>query len=270
MMEASQPKKARIINFSLCVIFQNNVKTDKARTITKPGHDSIDKIIETSRLRYEYGETEYAELKNRFQDLSAEELLRDGAIYHKNYYQDLTHKGKIERAKARFEKGTLAGDVTHIRKKKERSSIFIFSRRHTNITFERRRAESFDKTKSVLCQDAKVDIQLHNVTTENVGSQLIKVGQETDNSSLQARLSNLVASEDPLSAVAYDMKYHLACLVKANREVNKKNKSASSIPVIVRYNKKRSHTQLDSRKQVIAFQDRVMTINIKEAQHPLK
>ena len=37
-----------------------------------------------------------------------------------------------------------------------------------------------------------------------------------------------------------------------------------------RYNKKRSHTQLDSRKQVIAFQDRVMTINIKEAQHPLK
>ena len=35
-------------------------------------------------------------------------------------------------------------------------------------------------------------------------------------------------------------------------------------------NTKRSHTQLDSRKQVIAFQDRMMTINIKEAQHPLK
>ena len=35
-------------------------------------------------------------------------------------------------------------------------------------------------------------------------------------------------------------------------------------------NKKRSHTQLDFRKQVIAFQDRVITINIKEAQHPLK
>ena len=37
-----------------------------------------------------------------------------------------------------------------------------------------------------------------------------------------------------------------------------------------RNNKKRSHTQLDSRKQVIAFLDRVITINIKEAQHPLK
>ena len=73
-----------------------------------------------------------------------------------------------------------------------------------------------------------MDIQLHDVTTENVGSQLIKVGQETNNSSLQARLSNLVASEDPLSAVSYDMKYHLACSVKANREVNKKNKPTSS------------------------------------------
>ena len=44
----------------------------------------------------------------------------------------------------------------------------------------------------------------------------------------------------------------------------------SSLKVPDANNKKRSHTQLDSRKQVIAFQDRVITINIKEAQHPLK
>ena len=125
MMEASQPKKARIIDFSLCVICQNNVKIDKTRTITKPGRDSIDKIIETSRLRYEYGEIEYAELKNRLQDLSAEDLLRDGVIYHKNCYQDLTHKGKIERAKARFEKGTLAGHVTHIGQKREVVRLYL-------------------------------------------------------------------------------------------------------------------------------------------------
>ena len=45
---------------------------------------------------------------------------------------------------------------------------------------------------------------------------------------------------------------------------------ASARSSIAGNNKKRSHTQLDSRKQVIAFQDRVITINIKEAQHPLK
>ena len=43
-----------------------------------------------------------------------------------------------------------------------------------------------------------------------------------------------------------------------------------SSPLNNNNNKKQSHTQLDSRKQVIAFQDRVITINIKEAQHPLK
>ena len=50
----------------------------------------------------------------------------------------------------------------------------------------------------------------------------------------------------------------------------KKISSSSGITKILNNNKKRSRTQLDSRKQVIAFQDRVITINIKEAQHPLK
>ena len=52
--------------------------------------------------------------------------------------------------------------------------------------------------------------------------------------------------------------------IKFDRESNQDVKKPDT------NNKKRSHTQLDSRKQVIAFQDRVMTINIKEAQHPLK
>ena len=47
-------------------------------------------------------------------------------------------------------------------------------------------------------------------------------------------------------------------------------KAPHKIRPILANNKKRSHTQLDPRKQVTAFQDRVITINIKEAQHPLK
>ena len=76
-------------------------------------------------------------------------------------------------------------------------------------------------------------------------------------------------------SVAMDIKYHSSKLVlhlidyatrfSAAGIVHSKNRD-----VIICNNKKRSHTQLDSRKQVIAFQDRVITINIKEAQHPLK
>ena len=53
------------------------------------------------------------------------------------------------------------------------------------------------------------------------------------------------------------------------QKVQKENKSLFIMGDFNINNKKRSHTQLDSRKQVIAFQDRVITINIKEAQHPL-
>ena len=48
------------------------------------------------------------------------------------------------------------------------------------------------------------------------------------------------------------------------------NSTEQQIGCAQRNNEKRSHTQLDSRKQVIAFQDRVITIIIKAAQHPLK
>ena len=59
---------------------------------------------------------------------------------------------------------------------------------------------------------------------------------------------------------------------QSSAKFNGSRTSLSDLPCIYHCNnnKKRSHTQLDSRKQVIAFQDRVITINIKEAQHPLK
>ena len=63
------------------------------------------------------------------------------------------------------------------------------------------------------------------------------------------------------------------CYELTFNDYNRVTKSAVSspkVPDVKCNNKKRSHTQLDSRKQVIAFQDRVITINIKEAQHPLK
>ena len=75
-------------------------------------------------------------------------------------------------------------------------------------------------------------------------------------------------------AAAYTVLTELNNLKLISRGIASVKSTASfksiSEPLITNNNKKRSHTQLDSRKQVIAFQDRVITINIKEAQHPLK
>ena len=66
------------------------------------------------------------------------------------------------------------------------------------------------------------------------------------------------------------------CFLKGQKTCEKNSQvldSFSTVKIHMYFHindKKRSHTQLDSRKQVIAFQDRVITINIKEAQHSLK
>ena len=73
------------------------------------------------------------------------------------------------------------------------------------------------------------------------------------------------AGEEEITTVLHQLNIKTGLFtVKEYKAVKRKLKEDNN------NNKKRSHTQLDSRKQVIAFQDRVMTINIKEAQHPLK
>ena len=84
-----------------------------------------------------------------------------------------------------------------------------------------------------------------------------------DNEYLYKKFRNRVANEIKASKKSYY--YQFFSEHKGNMKM-----LWSGIRSFINNNKKRSHTQLDSRKQVIAFQDRVMTINIKEAQHPLK
>ena len=47
--------------------------------------------------------------------------------------------------------------------------------------------------------------------------------------SLKERLSLLVADGNPLSAVSYDMKYHLTCLVTNKRNCDKHTKGTETI-----------------------------------------
>ena len=71
--------------------------------------------------------------------------------------------------------------------------------------------------------------------------------------------------------IGNDLEDRLKALEAENASLRKYNEYHQVVHEIDHINNtKRSHTQLDSRKQFIAFQDRVITINIKEAQHPLK
>ena len=105
------------------------------------------------------------------------------------------------------------------------------------------------------------DIELIELSRESsrVSENLIldmKDTQTQTDDSLPMR--KLLGLDKQLRSIRGSLKVEVAKKVQLEEHINNIN------------NKKRSHTQLDSRKQVIAFQDRVITINIKEAQHPLK
>ena len=115
------------------------------------------------------------------------ELLDRGMSYHKQCYKNLTNKEKIESCRMRFEKGSASGVASDILKKKVgRPSSNLFQ---SSASLSRRvtRDKLFYKDKCIFCQEVK-DVDLHEVSTRNMGRQLIEIGQKTDNTVLKVRL----------------------------------------------------------------------------------
>ena len=146
--------------------------------------------------------------------------VKNGISYHKHCYKNVTHGHAVDRARARFEKGTSSGDVTTIltKKKGSPSSCDLTLTACTTASQRHTREQCYQKHKCVFCQD-DTGSKLHDVS-KNMGTQFKTIGLETSNVGLRVRLSNVACSSDPLQSVADDMKYHLPCLVKARILIN--------------------------------------------------
>ena len=71
--------------------------------------------------------------------------------------------------------------------------------------------------------------KLHIVESKNMGLQYLEIGKMTTNDVIRKRLRLLVLEHDPLEARAYDMKYHLSCLVKGKRECQRNEEKFEEI-----------------------------------------
>ena len=194
--------------------------------VMNPAMTSVTRIIESAVERCGYGDSQFMALKTRLQGLSAEDLISNANAvrYHRNCYAQLTSKTLIDRAKARFEKGTSSGFVSDIRKKKRGRPSGTNSADVSSASKRCGIDAPFDKEKCVICQDY-TGAELHKVSTKNMGLQMRNIGLETSNGSLKVRLSSVTCSTDPLQAVADDMKYHLPCLVQAKRDISISNRA---------------------------------------------
>ena len=64
---------------------------------------SYENILTSCQQRVEYGDLLYSDLNDRLEDLSAEDLAANSAVYHRDCYQKLTNVICLERAKERLE-----------------------------------------------------------------------------------------------------------------------------------------------------------------------
>ena len=216
-------KKVKNADYHICYICQEHEHTDYTNFISNPTSLSVDKLIASAALRLSYGEMEFTELHNRIKYMSTADLIHNGICYHKTCYKNLTHKTNIERAKIRYEKGE-RGEIESAVKAKGRPQKVSeeSSQRPPGM-----RCETHDKERCVICQQDNQEI-LHSVSTKNMGAQLKAIGEHTDNKALKVRLANVMTSTDLLVAVAEDHKYHLSCLVKAKREIEKQTKTKNN------------------------------------------
>ena len=81
----------------------------------------------------------------------------------------------------------------------------------------RKSAASYNKELCAFCQENKKDNAPHEVRSESMGARTKYVAENSSDQSLKLRLANLIASEDAKAGVAFDIKYHLACLISAER-----------------------------------------------------
>ena len=88
-MSALQPtkRKRQETDYSCCIICQN--PTSEGSLTRKSQIRSYENVLACSRQRVEYGDRQYADLSERLENMSADDLAQNSAMYHRDCYQSL-------------------------------------------------------------------------------------------------------------------------------------------------------------------------------------
>ena len=222
-MAALQPtKRNRQENkYSRCIICQ---AVSKEPLTKRPQMKSYENILTSCQQRVEYGDVLYSDMNDRLEDVSAEDLAANSAVYHRDCYQKLTNVICLERAKERFEKSP---GRCHIASKKARVGRPATEQEPMPSTSEERVHRSsispLNKDLCIFCQEISKE-KLHDVVSSNMGIRLKSAVETSADVTLKVRIGSLLAH--PKDAFAQDMKYHLACLRRVERlndQLKKKN-----------------------------------------------
>ena len=237
-MNTPNPKRQKVTSFDLCLICQEH---DKRPSTKNPELDSIKKLINCAKERHGYGELLYADLYSRTKGTLADDLHREKVQYHRHCFQNLTNKANIKAAKDRYERAKLSGDISEVTSPKfgRRSKVNKVTEVYpscdedlsqTRVT--RKSVKPFNNLMCAFCQEERSDYTCHEVMMETMGERLKRIVKSSNDEHLKIRLIDFLESGDPKSGVAYDIKYHLPCLVNAERSSMATNCSDTSSVIL--------------------------------------
>ena len=100
--------------------FQLSVKCEGAKLVKVKGKGCVLEPLVTPNAetyqkfvkeRAKYGNAEYVRLEQRLHGLTADELKRKNALWHRTYYSERAHKQHTKRAQDRYEKVVKCEDL---------------------------------------------------------------------------------------------------------------------------------------------------------------
>ena len=178
------------------------------QVVKEPRWESLQKLRDAASERARY--SDYSVFLSNFNDLTAELLKKEEAIYHLECYKLAMNKTFIDRLRKRPEAqpNALALD----RDNSNTKEVEIVEHRR-DLRFK---SIGFDKTKCIICQERGG--KLRKAMDVNLGKRTLGVAKTLPEKGFSIRLYSIPNAHD---AVANDVWYHLKCWVNTQRNVSK-------------------------------------------------
>ena len=220
------------IDFQLCVKCEGDkVVTVKGKgcvlePLVTPNAETYQKFVDSVKERAKYGNAEYVRLEQRLHGLTADELKRKNALWHRTCYSETTHKQHTKRDQDRYEKAVKCEDPSVLSYRKvggrpkqtdtacSESGSSVSS---TSATLTRSSVPSFKRELCFYCQSIKfktvkhqagTEEQLHACSSSDVGLTIAQIVDASENKVWKLNIADILAEKDFLSR---DIKYHKSC-----------------------------------------------------------
>lgn len=167
-------------------------------------------MLEFIGERVKYGNSQFSFVWEQLQYSTVEQLVASNASWHRRCYQEVTHIGKLKRARERSEI--------------EENIPKSLKRRRVEQKFTRSQTSPYDKNTCFFCEQGSGYREiLHSVSTTSAGKSIRAAVEVTGNEQLLTKLSTAVDAND---AHAIDIKYHKNCYMRNVTNVLRQSKDS--------------------------------------------